>query len=134
VTRDDRERVPAGHAIGPSRPVVRLLVAAVALVTGALVGPVAHFSPAQLDRPAHLAVAAHLGDGPLGAVVLPPAGRQPAQTPGFGSVPGSAPELLLTAAVLTSLLLALVGVPSVRSRTARALPQRRGPPRLAFTD
>jgi hypothetical protein len=111
-----------------------MLIAAVALVAGALVAPVADFSPVQLDRSAHLTVAAHLGDGPMGAAVRTVTSGQPAQTPGFGSVPGSVPDLLLTAAQLASLLLALVRVPSVRSQAARALPRRRGPPGLAFTD
>jgi hypothetical protein len=134
MTRADREHVPAGRAIGPSRAVVQVLIAALALVAGAVVGPVARFSPVQLDRPAHLTVPAHLGDGALSAAVLTPASRQPAQTPGFRSVPGTASDLLLTSVLLASLLLALVRLPSVPSQASHALPQRRGPPGLAFTD
>jgi hypothetical protein len=134
VTRADRERVLAARAIGPSRAVVEMLVAAVALLAAAVAGPVAHFSPVQLESPAHLTVAAHLGDGASSVAVLTPASRQPAQAPWFGSAPGTAADLLLTAALLASLLLALVRVPLVPSQARRALPRRRGPPRLAFTD
>jgi hypothetical protein len=133
VTRADREHVPGGRAFGPSRAMVHLLVAAVALVAGAAVGSVAQSSPVQL-RPAHLTVAAHPGDGALGTALLPPASAHPARAPGLGSVPGSAPDLPLTAALLGSLLLAPVRVPACPLQAARALPQRRGPPSSALTD
>jgi hypothetical protein len=113
---------------------VQMLIAALALVAGAVVGPLPQFSPVQLDRPAHLALSADVGDGALSAAVLTPARGQRAQTPGFGSVPGTGPDLLLSSVLLASLLLALIRVPSVPSQAARALPQRRGPPVLAFTD
>lgn len=133
MTSADRERVPAGRAIGPTRPLVHLLIAVLALVAGVVVGPAAQLSPVQLDRPAHLSAAAHLDDGAFGAAVVTPARARPAQTPGFWSVPGTAPDLLLTSVLLASLLLALVRVPPARPQAARALPRRRGPPVLAFT-
>jgi hypothetical protein len=134
VTRADREHVRAGRAIGPSRAVIQMLIAAVALLAGAVVGPDEQFSPEQLDRPAHLTVPAHVGYGAVSAAVLAPAGRQPAQTPGLGSVPATAPDPALAAALLASPLLARVSGRSVPSQAAVALPQRRGPPGLAFTD
>ena len=135
MTRADRERVLAGRAVGLSPAVVAMLVAAMALLAAAVAGPaVAHFSAGHLQRPAHLVVGAHTGDGASSHAVLTPAGGQPAHAQWFGSAPSTAPDLLLTAALLASLLLALVRLMSGPPQAAGALPQRRAPPRLAFTD
>jgi len=134
VTRLDRRHVAPRRAIGPSRPLARALIAALALLlAGAVAGSAAHSSALRPDPPAHAAIAAHLGGVALSIVGLPHAsGKSPQSPTSPGPVPG-APSDRLPAALLSVLLLALIRLTPAAARSAYAIPLRRGPPRFAFS-
>ena len=130
MTRPDRRDVLNGRAMGVSRRWMFVLVAAMALLVGALAVPVGHVSGATLAGTTELVATAPLGDPTPSSVVPPPAPRQPAHvTTWLWSIGG---EHLPTAALLASLLLAVLCLTGPLARLARALPPRRGPPTLAF--
>jgi hypothetical protein len=115
--------------MGVSRRWMLVLIAAVALLVGALAVPLRHVSGTTLAGTTELVASAPLGD-PSSFIVPPPAPRQPAQVSTWlWSITG---EHLPDAALLASLLLAVVCLTGPLARLARALPPRRGPPTLAL--
>jgi hypothetical protein len=113
---------------------IPVLIAGMALLVIALVSSGSHSSAPQVQRPADLVVA-HLSKADITGLVPTRATGHPVQAPTW-SGPGIDADSaqLLGAALLASLLLALVRPTLPPSRSARALPRRRGPPKVAFVN
>jgi len=105
-----------------------------ALLVIALMGPGSQSSVPQMPRPADLVVA-HVTDADIAGVVPTRVTGQHVQMPTWsGSGLGVDSAQLLSAALLASLLLALVRLTPPPSQSALSLPRWRGPPQVALVN
>jgi hypothetical protein len=135
VTRADRRCVLNGRAARSSPALIQALITGMALLVLALVGTGSHSSAPQVQRPANLVLVAHGSNADIAGLVATRATGHPLQTPTWSGpgVDGDSAQML-GAALLVSLLLALVGMTPAPSQSARSLPWWRGPPQVAFVN
>jgi hypothetical protein len=133
VTGTDRGCVLNGRVTSPYRAVLYALPVAMALLAIVLT-PTTFSSPGRLAPAGHVVGVTHLTDADMGHLIAPRVTGHQTRTPtwpGWGA--GAEPVLLLSGALLASVLLALVGRTRPQGQPYRSFPRRRGPPQLAFT-
>jgi hypothetical protein len=135
VTRADRRCVQNGRATRSSALLIQALITGIALLVIALAGPGADSSAPQVQRPANVVVVTHVSNADIAGLVATRAPAHQLQTPTWsGSGVDADSAQTLGAAVLASLLLALVRLTPPSSQSARSLPRWRGPPQVAFVN
>lgn len=135
MTRADRRCVLNGRATGPSRALIYVFIAGMALLVIALAGPASRLSAPQLQRPTDVVVGAHVSNADLAGLAATRATGHPPQTSAWsGSGVDADSAQMLTAALLASLLLSLARLTRPPSLSAQSLPLWRGPPQVAFVN
>jgi len=127
--------VDVTHATRSGRAGFHGLVVAIALLVVALAGLGSPSSAPQVQRPAGLVVGSSASDHEITASMATRVTGFPSQISTWsGSGVEAASAQLLGAVLLASLLLALLRLLPPPFRSARSLPRRRGPPRVAFVN
>jgi len=114
---------------------IQALITGMTLLVLALAGSGSHSSAPQVRRPANRVVVTHASNADIAGLVATRATGYPLPTPTW-SGPGVDADSaqMLGAALLASLLLALVRLTPAPSQSARSLPWWRGPPQVAFVN